>query len=55
MVIFIFIFVVGLICGVVVTRTHLALERKKIKLYETYIHRRLDESLPYLREHAGFR
>jgi len=47
----IFMFVVGLICGIAITYTHLALERKKIKFYESYIHRRLEETVPYVREH----
>lgn len=52
---FIFIFVVGLVCGIAVTHTHLALERKKIRFYETYIHQRLDDNLPYLRGQSDLR
>jgi hypothetical protein len=39
------IFLAGLLCGVVVGGVHLRRQRKKIKFYESYIHRRLEESM----------
>lgn len=51
----IIIFVIGLICGIAAGRAHLRLQRNKIKLYESYIHRRLEETLPYVAERVRHR
>ncbi len=40
------IFLAGLFCGIVVGRVHLTQQRNKIKFYESYIHRRLQDAVP---------
>jgi hypothetical protein len=40
------IFLFGLLCGIVAGRVHVRYQRKKIKFYESYIHRRLEENVP---------
>jgi hypothetical protein len=46
------IFLIGLLCGIVAGRTHVSYQRKKIKFYESYIHRRLEENVPRASEQA---
>ena len=40
------IFLGGLLCGILAGRVYLRQQRKKIKFYESYIHRRLQDALP---------
>ena len=44
------IFLAGLICGIVIGAVYVRQQRKKIKFYESYIHRRLEESISQLRD-----
>jgi hypothetical protein len=44
------IFLIGLICGIAAGGVHLRQQRKKIKFYETYIHRRLEETALRVRD-----
>jgi uncharacterized membrane-anchored protein YitT (DUF2179 family) len=43
-------FLAGLICGIVIGAVYMRHQRKKIKFYESYIHRRLEESISQLRD-----
>jgi len=40
------IFLAGLVCGIVAGRVHFRQQQNKIKFYESYIHRRLQDVLP---------
>jgi hypothetical protein len=42
----ILIFLAGLVCGIFAGRGHLREQRNKIKFYELYIHRRLQDAVP---------
>lgn len=42
----IIVFVTGLMCGLTLGVVNRRLQQKKIKFYETYIYRRLRESVP---------
>lgn len=44
------IFVIGLICGIAACYIRLRLMKKKVKMYESYIHRRLGETVPFVSE-----
>ena len=49
------IFLVGLICGIAAGGVHLRQQRKKIKFYESYIHQRLEETVPRAAENLRSR
>ncbi len=49
----IMLFLAGLVCGIVVGRGHLREQRNKIKLYESYIHRRLQDAVPRATKDRG--
>lgn len=42
----ILLFLAGLVCGIAAGRGHLREQRNKIKFYESYIHRRLQDAVP---------
>jgi hypothetical protein len=44
------IFVIGLLCGILASQLRLRRMRIKVRLYESYIHRRLGETLPFIGE-----
>ena len=44
------VFFAGLICGIIIGAVYVRQQRKKIKFYESYIHRRLEESISHLRD-----
>ncbi len=44
------VFFAGLICGIIIGAVYMRQQRKKIKFYESYIHRRLEESISQLRD-----
>jgi len=41
------IFLAGLVCGIIAGRINFRQQRKKIEFYESYIHRRLHDSMPH--------
>jgi len=51
MVKFIIIFAMGVICGIGAGEVRVRLLKRKADFYESYIHRRLGEAVPYIREH----
>lgn len=40
------IFLAGLVCGIIAGRVYFKQQQNKIKVYESYIHRRLEAALP---------
>ena len=44
------IFVIGLICGIAAWHIRFRLMRRKMRMYESYIHRRLGENVPFVNE-----
>jgi hypothetical protein len=51
----ILIFLAGLLCGIVAGRLHLRQQRNKIKFYESYIHRRLQDAAPLVAKDVRLR
>lgn len=44
------VFVMGLVCGYAANHIRIRLMRKKVRLYESYIHGRLAETVPFINE-----
>lgn len=47
----IFTFATGFVAGIAATLSHVRILRGKVRFYESYIHRRLEDSVPHLTEH----
>lgn len=45
-------FAIGLGCGIAASQGYVGALRKKVRFYESYIHLRLEEGLPYMRDQA---